>query len=1717
MHRHLRLALLIILLASLIPAAKPALAASFVVNSLADTNDGACTTAPGGCTLREAIIAANSNGVPDTITFSVSGTIYVQNTGLPPLTEGNTTIDGGSGHTVIISGEQLRNASNEVIPAHGFVIASDNNVIRGLVIIRFSQGTTIASGGSGIYLRNNAQNNLIADNWIGHLNGLPEPNTGYGVLINDGASNNRIGTGNPADRNVISGNGVADIGVVNTTSIAFVSGNQILGNYLGTTVNGDARLNVTPLSGNVGGISLESYARDTLISGNLIGGYIGNNAAGITLLSNATTSDSPSIPRNNRITGNWIGVNPSGTIISNRIGILIAGGSTYGAINTEIGDPVDPVGGRNYISGNTNGGIIINDTQFATGPTVIAGNYIGVALDASGNPFPAGNGTVNQVAGGEGIFVGRNTVNTTIGPGNVIAGSRTNAIRIRSGNTIVRGNYLGTNPAGTQTTTTTISQPTVGYGTGDATVWIENGSNSVIGGPNPADRNVIAAGHFAVNGSGAAVLIQPCTTCTANGNTVQGNYLGVRADGSGILASSIVADSRGVRISNASNSTIRDNLIGGVDFGINLSNANNNQLISNRIGVRASSSETPGSGTTTRKDGILLSSGSNNRIENNLIAFAGQSNFSAFNATHGITVNSSNNQLVGNRLVRNGQSGVGHGIFVADNVSGVLISRNTTFNNAGDGIGLGSNANGNLAAPSFNPITAGSPIVTGTTGCGAGCVVEIFTASASVTDRNREGPVFLTSVTTTAGGNFSANITGCLGFITATVHNPTTGNSSPFSNAIDVNATDACATPTATLTVTGGTSRSVSLGSTATYTLTLSHTASVTRTYSLTLDSNRGWTSGPALVEVPPSGSTQIIIGVAVPLTASPGDTDTTTVTARSDQTVSNSVTLTTVAQAVTIIPAQPVVSPGQIIERTGTTVTFTHTVTNTGQLTGNLSLIRPDGSSGLPVFSGTPPAGWNIASATFGSTTLAAGASTTLTIVVNTPSSSSLLAGDYPFSFRVRATSQQGAQLFTEQSDPATTDTVRVPVVRSFAFTALAPTTRQLTPASSVEFSYVLTNTGNFTDTFIITPPSSTTPASSLSFAVTPASSFTLTAGESRPITLTVTAGASEPVGFYNFTVQAGVTGGANPPANQTATGTAQVIGGGTPVFVGSPLVAPNPVDPGATATITVTVRNGGNAPAPFDFEQTLPAGWNLVGSSTTCPSPVPANGSTCTYTLQVGVPATADGGDTPVEVRAIARNGGQTPPAPDSTASTTATVTVTTIRNLSFAPTPLNANANPGATVTFTHTLTNTGNAPDRFILNLSGLPSGWTATVDPVTTPVLARNATITVTVQITVPTGIAAGTIATATTRATSQGNPAVSAEVVDSVTVNSVDGAELSAGTTANSVPGGTVVFTHTLRNNGSSTIAYDLIARSADLSWPTPAVTPATTAVLAPGNTIVVTVTVTVPASIPPGTSNTITVEARAAGGTLLLASAENIVQVGALRDVLLEPARNVMALPNTTTVITHTVRNIGFSADTYTITALQGDGHDVRVFPNEVNLGPGESREITVLLTLPGGLAANLNLSSIRVTATSQTDTNVKSTIFDSVRVGLVTGVLLSSDRLRGIPAGTNQMTFSGIVLENLGNDTDTFDLTVSGLDSKFGVTITPNAVTLNGGASDVGINVTVNLPPIQPFALRHDLVLTATSRRDPSQRSSIRLSMIYLYRADIFGETVFIPVVSR
>jgi CSLREA domain-containing protein len=136
-----RCTLLIVLIIGLvyITPVRPAYASSFVVNTLADTNDGSCDNLGTGsgnqdCTLREAIVVASSG---DTITFSVTGQITL---GLGELVvdkdltitgpgSSKLTVDGNnssrifnlySGRTVNISGMTM---------THGY--ADPNNVCGG--------------------------------------------------------------------------------------------------------------------------------------------------------------------------------------------------------------------------------------------------------------------------------------------------------------------------------------------------------------------------------------------------------------------------------------------------------------------------------------------------------------------------------------------------------------------------------------------------------------------------------------------------------------------------------------------------------------------------------------------------------------------------------------------------------------------------------------------------------------------------------------------------------------------------------------------------------------------------------------------------------------------------------------------------------------------------------------------------------------------------------------------------------------------------------------------------------------------------------------------------------------------------------------------------------------------------------------------------------------------------------------------------------------------------------------------------------------------------------------------------------------------------------------------------------------------------------------------------------------------------------------------------
>lgn len=168
--------------------------------------------------LRQVILLANQTEGPQTITFQVTGLSRLL-AELPPIDDatGGTTIDGVRQFT--LSGELLHGTQD------GITLRSANNVLRGLVIIRFP--------GNGVRIKGpNAVNNRVVNCFIGTDGATDMGNLQSGILIDDGASSNTIGGDIFGDRNTISGNSFSAITIESSTR------NFIRGNFLGLNAAG---------------------------------------------------------------------------------------------------------------------------------------------------------------------------------------------------------------------------------------------------------------------------------------------------------------------------------------------------------------------------------------------------------------------------------------------------------------------------------------------------------------------------------------------------------------------------------------------------------------------------------------------------------------------------------------------------------------------------------------------------------------------------------------------------------------------------------------------------------------------------------------------------------------------------------------------------------------------------------------------------------------------------------------------------------------------------------------------------------------------------------------------------------------------------------------------------------------------------------------------------------------------------------------------------------------------------------------------------------------------------------------------------------------------------------------------------------------------------------------------------------------------------------------
>lgn len=251
----------------------PANGATLVVNTTADSNDGAGSCASGTCSLRDAISQAAAG---DTIMFSpsVTGTITLTST-LPAIFR-NLTIDGPGVNTLTISGA---NSYQVFVTVAGTALAINN-----LTIANASNNGTY---GAGI---ENSGGTLTLDHLV-LINNAATGGNGYGgAIFNEGTLNvtNTTFSGNSAAQE---GGTIINSGTVNISSSAFLGNiapaGAIIYNYSGSVAIGNSTFygNTTSAAGN-GGIFNNSGAslavtNATFVSNNGVG--IDNNSGTLTI------------------------------------------------------------------------------------------------------------------------------------------------------------------------------------------------------------------------------------------------------------------------------------------------------------------------------------------------------------------------------------------------------------------------------------------------------------------------------------------------------------------------------------------------------------------------------------------------------------------------------------------------------------------------------------------------------------------------------------------------------------------------------------------------------------------------------------------------------------------------------------------------------------------------------------------------------------------------------------------------------------------------------------------------------------------------------------------------------------------------------------------------------------------------------------------------------------------------------------------------------------------------------------------------------------------------------------------------------------------------------------------------------------------------------------------------------------------------------------------
>lgn len=390
---------------------------------------------------------------------------------------------------------------------------------------------------------------------------------------------------------------------------------------------------------------------------------------------------------------------------------------------------------------------------------------------SSPNTLPVGNNAVINVRI-DGFFAGDTNGLVIQAPDSALRGLAVTRFGINgvlilvngAASARIAGNFIGTDGSG--------SAQDIGGNllNGGSGIHIGNGAGSIVGGPAPADRNVV------LGSIGMAVVGNVPYT------SVQGNYIGTDRSGN---APRNTGD--GVTVQGAGSVTIKGNVIGALHNGVIIDGASSGSAVmGNRIGVGEAGASIAGDG-----HGVWIGDPfSNEGPQNTFVGGVanGDSNTIAHWGGWGVKVEQKDPN-------------------VATPTQSNAIINNRIFSNTAGGIQLAGGANRGQAAPVFNgAVTTGGGVASAPVTLqgqpNTNYRLEFFTniaCHASGIGEGQSNTGFIASASTDANGQFSGSVQGIPASVgsvlTMTARLAATGDTSQFSACATVASAGAAGTP----------------------------------------------------------------------------------------------------------------------------------------------------------------------------------------------------------------------------------------------------------------------------------------------------------------------------------------------------------------------------------------------------------------------------------------------------------------------------------------------------------------------------------------------------------------------------------------------------------------------------------------------------------------------------------------------------------------------------------------------------------------------------------------------------------------------------------------------------------------------------------------------------------------------------------------------------------